>query len=101
MATIICESCGKVDIISEGSNYYFVKNNIKMFKDEYANTHILCSNCVPKTFKDGRNNVLANLSIFDKRHWSEYGDMNKILEVSKLDSGKFINAKDYFKEELK
>ena len=104
MSTYICEKCGCVDNTACGGNYWSVammKNSKKidpMFEDDYSNKHKLCCECTPPKFIDGSINNEAGKqhNRFPKRHWSECGDKENIIERCNEKVGNFVNAIEYF-----
>jgi hypothetical protein len=98
MSTYICEKCGCVDNTACGGNYAAVVCNLNLFTDEYSNTHQLCSMCTPNIYSDGTCNPSGGKwqKHFAKKHWSEYGSEEKLLEARSKSIGNYCNAKKYF-----
>jgi len=96
MPSYICEKCGYIENSACGGNYWAVKGKLNLFKDKYANTHLLCSQCTPKEYKDGSIKKDDGIHI-ERRHWSEIGK-ERILKSCEADIGNFTNAKEYFEK---
>lgn len=105
MSTYICNKCGCVDNTACNGNYHLVEmmkhGHSKFFKDEYSNTHHLCSECTPVEYYDGSANTRAGKwhNVFPKKHWSEYGTKEYLLEQCNKHEGNFVNANEYFNTE--
>lgn len=107
MPTYICEKCGCIDNTACGGNYWLVqcmrhKNySNPFFKDDYANKHVLCTECTPSEFYDGSANPNGGKwhNKFPKKHWSEYGNKEELINLCKKGKGDVINAIEYFKDE--
>jgi len=113
MSTYICEKCGCIDNTACGGNYWAVSYSIskfkkdgtaikKCFKDEYANTHVLCVECTPAEYSDGSIKREAGKwhNMFLKKHWSEYGTKEKLIADCKRNNGSVVNAIEYFNDNL-
>lgn len=100
MSTYICEKCGCIDNTACGGNYWSMKGKQNYFKDEYANTHALCVECTPTEYEDGSKNRSAGQwhNHFTKKHWSEYGTKEKLIEDCKKNQGNVVNAIEYFEK---
>ena len=100
MSTYICYKCGCIDNSACGGNYWSVRSKQNCYKEEYANTHELCVECTPKEYDDGSVNEEHGEwhNKFPKRHWSEYGSKEKVIEECKKNNGNLVNAIEYFKE---
>lgn len=99
MPSYICERCGCVDNSACGGNYWNVKSKAGLYKDKEANEHLLCVECTPNEFSDGSKNEEAGKwhNQFKKKHWSDYGTMEEIIEVADKEKGSLTNAREYFK----
>lgn len=98
MSTYICEKCGCIDNTACGGNYWAVKGKMDYYKDEYANKHVLCVECTPREYYDGSINEETGKwhNQFKKRHWSDCGTKEELIEECKKSRGNFVNAIEYF-----
>lgn len=97
MPAFICCKCGCVDNTACQGTYYRTLGNRhkRIFKDQWYDTHPVCSSCNNIELLDGT--IYGNgewHNIFEKKHWSKYGTIEKILAENGL-----INAKEYFIEQ--
>lgn len=105
MSTYICDKCGCIDNTACMGNYHAIGmmrcGQDKMFKDEYANTHYLCTECTPVEYSDNTRKRGAGKwhNLFPKKHWSEYGTKEEILTECDKHLGAFVNAREYFNNE--
>lgn len=101
MSTFICDKCGCVDNSACGGTYWSSKSGwLDLFEDDYFNTNPVCCACAPDTYGDGSKNSKAGKwhGLFERKHWSEFGDVNKLLELEKADVGDMVNATEYFEK---
>ena len=98
MSSFICEKCGYIDNTACGGNYWEVVTNRKHYKEEYYNTHIVCSECCPTHFKSGAINEDGGKweKHFPKVHWSKRGTKEELIKLCKEKEGNIINAEEYF-----
>ena len=99
MGTYICSKCGCIDNTACGGNFWSFKSKSGSFKDDYANKNALCVECTPGEYNDGSVNKEAGKwhNIFPKKHWSEYGNQEKLIADCLKNQGNMINAVEYFK----
>jgi hypothetical protein len=92
--------CGCVDNTACGGNYWQIEAKLKYYKDKDSNEIHLCSECVKPEFIDGSIDEDAGHwhNLFPKKHWTEYGTKEEILEASEKNYGDFVNAKEYFEK---
>jgi len=98
--TFICEKCGCIDNSACGGNYWSVATKQNAYKDKYANEQLLCVECTPTEFVDGTKNNQAGKwhNKFPKLHWSRVNTKEDILYFCGKNTGSFVNAVEYFKE---
>lgn len=74
-------------------------SKLNLFSEDYANKEVLCIECTPKVFSDGSLNDGAGEwhNMFPKKHWSEYGTKEKLINDYKRKDGSIVNAIEYFK----
>lgn len=104
MPSYICVKCGYIENSACGGNYWIANMNKyrqsqgreidKYFKEDYANTELLCSVCTPKTWKDGKVREDDGIHI-ERHHWSEVG-RDAILHAAEASCGNYTNAKEFF-----
>lgn len=110
MSTFICEKCGNVDNSATNNNYWHVFRNKRRLSDgylieqlyqsefEYFETHYCCEKCCDGVvFEDGRSALHSSESI-QLKHWSNYGNKNKLLHDARCIQGDLVNAEEYFAE---
>lgn len=99
MSTYICTKCGCIDNTACGGNYWMVKSKLASFKDEYANNNVLCVECTPTEYSDGSINTEKGKwhNKFPKRHWSEFGSKEEVIDHCIEGNGNVVNAVEYFK----
>jgi len=81
-----------------GGNYWQVVCKHNHYKEEYYNTHIVCSECCPTHYKSGEVNKDGGKweKHFPKEHWSKRGTKEEFIKICEEKQGNFINAKEYF-----
>jgi hypothetical protein len=100
MPSYICTKCGCIDNTACGGNYWNVIGKLNLFKDEYSNNNVLCTECAPSIFSDNSKNREAGKwhNRFPKKHWSTYGTKEELLKEFEEDpNNSLINVNEYFK----
>ena len=102
MSSFICHKCGCIDNSAMHNNFWMVKTHPDKnnFKDDYYNKHLVCEECMPIEYINGEPTGCSGEwhNRFDKRHWTDIGDIAKILEICDKGNGSYVNAREYFVE---